>query len=406
MPPGSCNPFGIKARSGDPFVEVNTREIRNGEAVIEPAKFRKFANFDEAFSYHGRLLATSPSYRTAMAVANDPIAFCNALTGVYATDEDYGKKLVNIINEDDLTAYDKRQSSGAASLEKDQNAMALKFGDVGENVRSLQQALKVAGYSVGAIDGKFGSLTRAAVAAFQGDNSLSMTGAADPDTMTLLNRAPQRPLDPDRREATEEDLKKKGSVTVTEAGKTKMLGWVSGILGLLGIGNSAAVNIFGSGTSSDPTQPITDLLSQIQKALSGTGASVDSTQLNQLAQKASDLIAALKGGGPKLAQLAAELQSSIPTDFATQHPDFKNLLSLLTAAGNVHAGVPRTILDWLPGAADGGLVSGIATIVASLIPGFGGSAVALIGGVLAHYFAGRIADARVQDHRDASNTNR
>ena len=42
MPPGSNNPFGIKAVGDQPAVESPTREVINGENVVVTAKFRVF----------------------------------------------------------------------------------------------------------------------------------------------------------------------------------------------------------------------------------------------------------------------------------------------------------------------------------------------------------------------------
>lgn len=95
MPQGSNNPFGIKARTGDPFVESMTWEHINGKDIHIPQKFRKFGSLDEAFDYHAKLLATAKPYSKARSVINNPTAFANALTGVYATDPNYGKKLTN-----------------------------------------------------------------------------------------------------------------------------------------------------------------------------------------------------------------------------------------------------------------------------------------------------------------------
>ena len=93
MPPGSNNPFGIKAVADQAAVESPTREVINGESVVINAKFRAFASLTEAFDEHGKLLATKAPYKKAMTHANDPEAFADALTGVYATDPNYGTTL-------------------------------------------------------------------------------------------------------------------------------------------------------------------------------------------------------------------------------------------------------------------------------------------------------------------------
>lgn len=97
MPPDSNNPFGIKAVGDQPAVEAATREVVAGESITIQAKFRKFASLSEAFDVHGRLLATSPAYAPAMKRADDPEAFADALTGVYATDPGYGTTLKYVI---------------------------------------------------------------------------------------------------------------------------------------------------------------------------------------------------------------------------------------------------------------------------------------------------------------------
>lgn len=96
MPKGSNNPFGIKARQGEAYVEATTREFIHGKMVTVSARFRKFDSLAQAFEEHAKLLATSPAYKKARA-AGSTSAFADALTGVYATDPNYGTKLKSII---------------------------------------------------------------------------------------------------------------------------------------------------------------------------------------------------------------------------------------------------------------------------------------------------------------------
>ena len=107
MPPDSNNPFGIKAVGDQPAVESLTREVVAGETITIRAKFRKFASLSEAFDLHGRLLATAPVYRPAMRNKDDPDAFADALTGVYATDPAYGTTLKYVIKTYNFTLHDK-----------------------------------------------------------------------------------------------------------------------------------------------------------------------------------------------------------------------------------------------------------------------------------------------------------
>lgn len=107
MPPDSNNPFGIKAVGDQPAVESPTREFRNGQMVAEAARFRKFDSLADAFDQHGRLLATAPVYKPAMAKKDDPEAFADALAGVYATDPNYGTTLKYVIRTYNLDVHDK-----------------------------------------------------------------------------------------------------------------------------------------------------------------------------------------------------------------------------------------------------------------------------------------------------------
>lgn len=106
MPPGSCNPFGIKALAGQPFVSAMTREVIDGVSHILPQRFRLFADFAEAFDAHARLLATALVYAPAMAALPNVVRFVGLMAQHYATDPAYAAKLLQLIHEDGLTRYD------------------------------------------------------------------------------------------------------------------------------------------------------------------------------------------------------------------------------------------------------------------------------------------------------------
>ena len=106
MPPDSNNPFGIKALDDQPAVESDTWEVIDGKSVTIKARFRRFANLDEAFDLHGRLLAKGSPYKAAMELKDDPDKFADALTGVYATDPQYGTTLKWVMDNYKLKQYD------------------------------------------------------------------------------------------------------------------------------------------------------------------------------------------------------------------------------------------------------------------------------------------------------------
>jgi flagellum-specific peptidoglycan hydrolase FlgJ len=99
------NYFGIKARAGEPSVTLETTEFVNGKSVVVQQRFRKYGSMAESFADHARLICERVNskgqkiYAAALAHSSDPIAFANALTGVYATDPQYGAKLTSIMRD-------------------------------------------------------------------------------------------------------------------------------------------------------------------------------------------------------------------------------------------------------------------------------------------------------------------
>jgi peptidoglycan hydrolase-like protein with peptidoglycan-binding domain len=82
------------------------------------------------------------------------------------------------------------QGSGFASL-TDPNGRILRPGEArGEDVRTLQEWLRVLGYDAGPFDGVYGALTQRAVAAFQEDTGgLTADGKVGPSTRLALAQA-------------------------------------------------------------------------------------------------------------------------------------------------------------------------------------------------------------------------
>ncbi|WP_176331912.1 glycoside hydrolase family 73 protein, partial [Burkholderia vietnamiensis] len=97
MPAGSNNPFGIKAKAGQPYVEAMTNEFINGKMTRVTQRFAKFDSLADAFEQHAKLLANGRAYAKARKHKDDAFSFADALTGVYATDPQYGAKLKSIM---------------------------------------------------------------------------------------------------------------------------------------------------------------------------------------------------------------------------------------------------------------------------------------------------------------------
>lgn len=241
----------------------------------------------------------------------------------------------------------------------------LAFGDRGERVKALQTALVEAGYTVGAIDGAFGRLTRGAVLQLQADHGLPISGRVSSATWALLEGGASRPVERPRKDATSADLVSKGSTTVKAAENVRLAGLASAILGALGLGNSLLTTV---GPKSIAT--------------------------------------AVPAIPPALADICQRLAQITDASVRT-------LLQPLCTAGSGSSPVPvalppRTVLDYLPSlAADPStqnLLGTLGTIASSFIPGAGGSLLAVGLGVAARYFGNRIVQARVRDHQTAANT--
>ncbi len=67
----------------------------------------------------------------------------------------------------------------------------LKPGDQGAQVKRLQRALKQLGYTVGKVDGDYGTSTQAALKAFQTASKLTADGVLGPKTLLALKAALQ-----------------------------------------------------------------------------------------------------------------------------------------------------------------------------------------------------------------------
>lgn len=107
MPPGSNNPFGIKAVAGQPSVRARTREeTPTGKSYYITPNFRKFPSMDDAFRAHAQVL-TSDRFAKAREKLPDVDAFADSLTQLYGTSKKYGESLRAIIHQHRLDLLDK-----------------------------------------------------------------------------------------------------------------------------------------------------------------------------------------------------------------------------------------------------------------------------------------------------------
>jgi flagellum-specific peptidoglycan hydrolase FlgJ len=100
------NLFGIKGTGPAGAVTLPTQEYLGGQWETINASFRMYYNIAESIADHAELLATSGYYQRAMADRTVPDAFANDLTGVYATDPEYGANLIALMRLYNLYRFD------------------------------------------------------------------------------------------------------------------------------------------------------------------------------------------------------------------------------------------------------------------------------------------------------------
>lgn len=97
----SHNLFGIKAGKNwkGPVVEATTTEYVDGVAQRTKATFRAYGSYEEAFADYTRFLTGNPRYAQVLAT-RDPAEAAHGLQRAgYATDPQYGGKLVRIMQQ-------------------------------------------------------------------------------------------------------------------------------------------------------------------------------------------------------------------------------------------------------------------------------------------------------------------
>ncbi|ESJ17564.1 peptidoglycan hydrolase [Cupriavidus sp. HPC(L)] len=93
------NVFGIKAGANwkGPVAEITTTEYVDGQPQKIKAKFRAYGSYEEAFSDYARLLTNNPRYAGVVSAGSAEEAAHGLQRAGYATDPEYGAKLVRIM---------------------------------------------------------------------------------------------------------------------------------------------------------------------------------------------------------------------------------------------------------------------------------------------------------------------
>jgi predicted chitinase len=111
---------------------------------------------------------------------------------------------------------------------------------VGVKIESAQQRLKDLNYFPGAIDGKHGAATTGAIATFQADKDLKVTGELDEETTDELSSSMTSPkrVTEERATATDADMRAKGSETYKAADEATFASKLTGVGGVAALGGT------------------------------------------------------------------------------------------------------------------------------------------------------------------------
>lgn len=105
--------FGIKATStwqGKVF-NSKTKEVYSGNTVIVDACFRAYDSISQSVKDYFDLICLNQRYRKALTTLNAKDCITEIKNGGYATDPEYVNKIMNIINSNNLSRFDKETSS-------------------------------------------------------------------------------------------------------------------------------------------------------------------------------------------------------------------------------------------------------------------------------------------------------
>jgi flagellum-specific peptidoglycan hydrolase FlgJ len=167
------NLFGIKG-TGPAGADVQqTQEYVNGRWVTQAAAFKVYHNVAESIADHSQLLATGPSYTQAMADRQLPDAFATDLTGVYATDPNYGSELIALMRLYNLYRYD--AAAPAPAHVANQGGTPSQSGTIGQGGTPSQGATPSQGGTIGA-NSPSGTAGQSATA---GEGDASIPGVLD-----------------------------------------------------------------------------------------------------------------------------------------------------------------------------------------------------------------------------------
>jgi hypothetical protein len=105
-PPGSNNPFRVRALDGQEKVEARMKQAIDKMCTYVRTDFRVFSSLAEAFDDHAQSIAESPQYAAARLALPDALRFVDALSEVGGKDPRYSASLRQLIGTHNLRQFD------------------------------------------------------------------------------------------------------------------------------------------------------------------------------------------------------------------------------------------------------------------------------------------------------------
>ena len=173
------NIFGIKVGTNWKGKKqlVNTREFVNGEWINIKAWFRDYDSISDCIEDRNKFLQY-PRYAKVLLSRDYKTACIEISKSGYATDPNYTKLLIDIIEQNKLYEFDKKEVI----------ELILRRGNKGNNVVALQGKLNRIGLNVGTTDGIYGGNTEKQVKELQSIFNLTADGIAGKNTLDILSK--------------------------------------------------------------------------------------------------------------------------------------------------------------------------------------------------------------------------
>jgi len=185
------NYFGIKCSSLiSPYqkgcVALASYEYVKGKRKKYVSRFRLYSSMEKSFLDHGRFLDRADRYNAAFRYGSNPDRFIREVHRAgYATDPNYSNLVISLMKRWNLYRFDSGSITNAAAKSTLLISTTLTHGTRSAKVTALQNLLTNKGHQVRRT-GYFGTITLAAVKAYQRGIGLKVTGRADPRTLTRL----------------------------------------------------------------------------------------------------------------------------------------------------------------------------------------------------------------------------